>query len=241
METEYSLSDFYEYLTRFGNVNNHSRTNYMSWMAFISRNHEIPSNLTDNEITEILEIENKKRLEREIYRTEKDMSNFRSTLRKYREFLNFNMNAKNTEEIEQKIAAIKLNPAITTTEKESIIASRVGQGHFRKQLIQYWHGCAVSRFTKCEILIASHIKPWRDATNEERLDVFNGLLLLPNYDKLFDKGYITFDLNGKILFSKFITSDDKKMLGIEKDVSLVQVDDRHKKYLEYHQENCFMR
>lgn len=241
MENEYSLSDFYEYLTRFGNVNGHSRTNYMSWMAFISKKHEIPDDLTDEEIADILAIENQNREQRKIYRTEKDMSNFRSTLRKYREFLNFNLDAKRTEEIEREIQVVKSNTKITNTEKESIVTSRIGQGDFRKRLIQYWHGCAISRFNKYDILIASHIKPWRDATNDERLDIFNGLLLLPNYDKLFDKGYISFDLSGKIIFSKFITGDDRETLGIKKDVSLVHIDDRHKKYLKYHQENCFMR
>ena len=210
-------------------------------MTFISKNHEIPNDLTDEEIADILAIENQNREQRKIYRTEKDMSNFRSTLRKYREFLNFNLNAKRTEEIEREIQVVKSNTKITDTEKESIVTSRIGQGHFRTRLIQYWHGCAISRFNKYDVLLASHIKPWRDATNEERLDIFNGLLLLPNYDKLFDKGYISFDLSGKIIFSKFITVDDREILGIKKDVSLIHIDDRHKKYLKYHQENCFMR
>ena len=241
MENEYSLSDFYEYLTRFGNVNTHSRTNYMSWMTFISKNNEIPSELTDDEIAKILAKENEKRYSREIYKTEKDISNFRSTLRKYREFLNFNLNDKKAREVDEEVESIRLNKNITKTEQESIIISRIGQGDFRKRLIQYWHGCAISRFRKYDILIASHIKPWRVATNEERLDTFNGLLLLPNYDKLFDKGYISFDFNGNIIFSKFISSEDKDMLGIKSDISLIKVDERHKKYLEYHQDKCLMR
>lgn len=241
MENEYSLSDFYEYLTRFGKVNSHSRTNYMSWMAFIAKNNEIPTELTDEEISKILASENEKRVSRNIYKTEKDMGNFRSTLRKYREFLLFNLNDKKAKEIDNEIESIKSNKSISKTEKESIIVSRIGQGDFRKRLIQYWHGCSISRFRKYDILVASHIKPWRDSTNEERLDTFNGLLLLPNYDKLFDKGYISFDFDGKIIFSKFISTEDKEILGMTNDISLIKVDDKHKKYLEYHKDKCLMR
>ncbi len=241
MENEYFPADFYEYLTRFGNVNKHSRTNYMSWMAFLAKEHFIPQNLTDDEISKIIKLENERRLDRKIYRSEKDLSNFRSTLRKYREFLNFNLPEKKELEIEQKIDEVKKIQSITATEKESVILSRVGQGDFRKRLIQYWHGCAISKFSKYDILIASHIKPWKDASNEERLDTYNGLLLLPNYDKVFDRGYISFDVNGKILFSKFLAADEKQMLGLQENIHLQRLDDRHKKYLKYHQENCFMR
>lgn len=241
MNNTYSLSDFYEYLTRFGNVNNHSRTNYMSWIIFLSKNHEMPSVLTDDEISRILSIEEENRKTRKIYRTEKDISNFRSMLRKYQEFLNSNFDQIKSQETKEQISAIETDKKITTTEKESIIFSRVGQGDFRKKLIQYWNGCAISKFNRYDILVASHIKPWRVATNEERLDTFNGLLLLPNYDKLFDKGYISFDFAGKILFSKFLSNEEQKILGIKTDISLQKIDERHKKYLKYHQENCFMR
>ena len=242
MESECNISDFYEYLFRFcENVNEHSRTNYMAWLSFLSKSYNISSNLDDDKIDEIIEIENVKRLDRDKYKTKKDMSNFRSTLNKYKEFVNFNFESKKLELIDNKIKDVKYNATLTITEKESILKSRVGQGDFRKKLILYWHGCAVSKIAKCDILIASHIKPWRYSSNVERLDVFNGLLLLPNYDKLFDKGYISFDLNGKILFSRFIDSDDKNLLGMSDDIRLQRVDEQHKKYLKYHQENCFMR
>jgi len=129
---------------------------------------------------------------------------------------------------------------LSATEKEAIILSRIGQGQFRKQLLNYWKGCSITSFNKLDILVASHIKPWKDANNFERTDLFNGLVLLPNYDKLFDKGYITFDKKGKIIYSKFISDTEIKILGMEKELSLIRIEEQHKTYLNYHNENCFI-
>ena len=86
------------------------------------------------------------------------------------------------------------------------------------------------------MLIASHIKPWKDSTNTERLDVFNGLLLIPNLDKAFDSGLITFDNNGKIKISSKLVDPEK--LGIKTDQNIL-LDDQHKKYLKFHRENVY--
>lgn len=107
-------------------------------------------------------------------------------------------------------------------------------------MIEFWHGCAISHCPVTDILVASHIKPWRDSSNHERLDVFNGLLLLPNYDKLFDLGYMTFTPKGKAVYSKFLSQNDLKLLGLTKSLSLSKITDNHKTYLAYHNEHCFM-
>ncbi len=71
--------------------------------------------------------------------------------------------------------------------------SRVGQGDFRKSLIEKYDGkCVVTGIDLTKLLIASHIKPWRISDNKERLSSENGLLLSANLDKLFDSGLITF-------------------------------------------------
>ena len=88
--------------------------------------------------------------------------------------------------------------------------------------------------------MASHIKPWNVSDNEQRLDPFNGLLLQPNLDKLFDRGYVTFDLHGNIQCSRLLEICDRKTLGIDKHMHLQKLDDNHKKYLVYHQDNCFI-
>ena len=88
-------------------------------------------------------------------------------------------------------------PAVT--ERSGLVTSRVGQGAYRKRIIHRWkYKCAVTNFNKLDILIASHIVPWSKSTDQERLDVNNGLLLSPTYDALFDKYLITFDNKGRI-------------------------------------------
>lgn len=139
----------------------------------------------------------------------------------------FNFNDANDEEAD--------------TEYKIMRTVRVGQYIFRKNLIDYWKCCAITGFDDSHLLVASHIKPWKDATNEERLDEYNGLLLLPNYDKLFDSGYISFDQDGKIVISSKLSDEQKKILGLSDDIKLRKIDDKHKKYLDYHLNNCFVK
>ena len=87
-----------------------------------------------------------------------------------------------------------------------------------------------------DILIASHIKPWNESSNEEKLDPYNGLLLLPNYDKLFDKHLISFDDDGRIIISPQIKKEEYKILGISADDKLFNVFEENKPYLKIHRE-----
>lgn len=85
---------------------------------------------------------------------------------------------------------------LTETAREAIVQSRIGQGIFRDNLKKYWgEKCAITGCELVKTLKASHIKPWRCSNNIERLDVYNGLLLIPNLDSAFDYGYISFDNN----------------------------------------------
>lgn len=236
-ETE---ADFFQYLVKYGNVNSHSRTNYMSWLNFLSKEYKIDNDLTIDLVNNIIQQEKEKRLIRNVYKKEKDISNFNAALKKYLAFLSFDLPKVNGEVIKSEIENIEKNNELSVTEKSSIILSRVGQGRFRTQLITYWNGCSITTFNKLDILVASHIKPWKDANNFERIDLFNGLLLLPNYDKLFDRGYISFDKKGRIIYSRFISDTDKKILGMDRNLSLIKIEERHKNYLTYHHENHFM-
>lgn len=100
------------------------------------------------------------------------------------------------------------------TERESVIKARIGQGIFRRQLLEMWIGCAVTGVQLPEVLRASHIKPWRDSTNAERTNRYNGLLLLPQYDHLFDKKLISFEDDGRILKSPVLDRIPLNRLGI---------------------------
>ena len=127
----------------------------------------------------------------------------------------------------------------SSSKREAIVKARIGQGRFRQSLIEYWSACAVTGCKDDVLLRASHIKPWRDATPEECLDLYNGLLLSPALDVCFDSGYVSFDDKGGILISESLTADDAKALGINSKMRLRRVGAKHKKYLAFHREHVF--
>lgn len=125
-----------------------------------------------------------------------------------------------------------------STTGSTTIDTRIGQNKFRELLIDYWDSkCSISDVDIKELLKASHIKPWKDSDDEERLDRYNGLLLNPMFDELFDKGYITFQDDGKIKISKVITNPS--IFNINLNLKLKKIERQHKKYLEYHRKHIF--
>ena len=72
----------------------------------------------------------------------------------------------------------------------------------------------MTRVDRPEHLRASHCKPWRDASNEERLDGDNGLLLTPTIDHLFDRGFISFESNGRLLISPVAHTPSLEKMGV---------------------------
>ncbi len=167
-----------------------------------------------------------------IERNEKGNNMYSSALNKYYEYLR---DASN--ELEEDLENIIADSSYTKTDKISLIKSRVGQGEFRNRLLSFWKGCAATGYKTPSMLIASHIKPWRDSDNRERLDTYNGLLLAPNLDKAFDTGFISFDSKGKILISDVFESP--KMLGIDAHMKIT-LKNAHQRYLEYHRNVVFL-
>ena len=123
------------------------------------------------------------------------------------------------------------------TECSGLVTSRVGQGAYRKRIIHRWeYQCAVTKFNKLEILIASHIVPWAKSTDEERLDVHNGILLSPTYDALFDKNLISFDHQGKILLSESIETTAYLKIGVTGKERIQNLSQFNLNYLDRHSE-----
>ncbi|MGB3975087.1 MAG: HNH endonuclease [bacterium] len=129
--------------------------------------------------------------------------------------------------------------SLPSTEREAVIKARVGQGRFRNSLIEYWSSCAVTGCAETALLRASHIKPWAAGTLEERLSLYNGLLLSPMLDACFDSGYISFADNGDIMISNKLSANDVECLGLHSNMKLRRIEDDHKQYLKYHRENIF--
>ncbi|NEQ96456.1 MAG: hypothetical protein F6K30_06995 [Cyanothece sp. SIO2G6] len=140
------------------------------------------------------------------------------------------------QELEQHKDSYENLPETTRT---SIIQSRIGQGQFKRSLIQYWQGCSVSSYKQIEVLRASHIKPWRCSSNVDRLNVFNGLLLLPNLDACFDSGLISFDDDGRVIISRKLDKSTMSHLGITLKLKLLRVEEKHKVFLSFHRDNIF--
>lgn len=141
---------------------------------------------------------------------------------------------------ENSLPDVKAYLKLDKTEREAVSKARIGQGQFRDALISYWGSCAVTGCKKPEILIASHIKPWSQSDLEERLIMYNGLLLSPNLDSCFDSGLISFDNKGEILISHQLHKDDQDALGINENMKLRKLSSEHEKFLEYHREKIFI-
>lgn len=123
-----------------------------------------------------------------------------------------------------------------TTEAERLVVQRLGQDLFREALLDYWQGrCCVTGLAIPALLRASHIKPWaRCASDEERLDVFNGLLLAPHVDALFDGGWISFSDTGEVLISVSLLPEGRSQLGVSSRWSIRNLRPAHAKYLRFH-------
>ena len=126
------------------------------------------------------------------------------------------------------------------TEIETLIKARLGQGSFRQKLLNLYPSCPLTGLDVRSLLIASHIKPWSKCNNEERLDPFNGLMLAPNIDALFDSGLITFETDGTIKISPKIDLENQKRLGISRDMKL-KIEPESEKYFEYHRNHVFQK
>ncbi len=136
--------------------------------------------------------------------------------------------------------AILGSPEVTETERSQLLRARIGQGRFRQSLLDYWRStCPVTGCCDARVLIASHIKRWCDSDNRERLDPFNGLLLTPNVDRLFDQHLLSFSDTGSLLLSARIRPLLLAELGLKMEAS-ISLDARHHPYLFAHRARMFM-
>lgn len=124
-------------------------------------------------------------------------------------------------------------------EKIQLTKSRRGQGIFKANVRLVEDHCRVTGVTNVKHLRASHIKPWAVSDNDEKLDGFNGLLLSPHVDHLFDRGFISFRDTGDILVSKELNPMILDQWSISKDRNVGVFRSNHSKYLEYHRDSVF--
>ena len=111
-------------------------------------------------------------------------------------------------------ASIASNDSISETTRNALIQARRGQGKFKENVARFERECRITHVGNPTHLIASHIKPWRESTNSERLNPQNGLLLHATLDALFDVGLISFDESGVMLISSKLDAKARRQLGI---------------------------
>lgn len=159
------------------------------------------------------------------------------------EFEDRELHEKMLRDIDEQIEVnIANSSTVSPTEKEQLVKSRIGQGLFRKNIQQLETACRVSGVSDPRFLIASHIKPWRTCNNVERLDGANGLFLSPNIDLLFDRGYISFEDDGKLLVASVVDEETLFPLGVPCGmVNCGEFSSKQKQYLAYHRQHIFNR
>jgi putative restriction endonuclease len=107
------------------------------------------------------------------------------------------------------------NDNLEPTTRTALVQSRRGQGKFRKLVADREHACRITAVQNPAHLIASHIKPWRESDNQERLSAGNGLMLTPSIDHLFDRGFISFEDSGDLIISPVADIESLEKMGIQ--------------------------
>ena len=118
---------------------------------------------------------------------------------------------------------------------------REGQDEYRRKLLEECPFCPITMINEESLLIASHIKPWAVSNSKERIDPNNGFILSPLYDKLFDRGYITFSVDKRVSISNWLSRQVKDRIGIKENqlFQFLPINDARASYLDYHRSTVF--
>ena len=143
--------------------------------------------------------------------------------------------------ISNSVESLITNEEERETIKEAITKIRIGQSQFRNDILNSdSNSCIFTDINDPKLLIASHIKPWKESSNVERRDLHNGLLLTPTFDKLFDRFLITFDETGNLIWSSNRLTNDiinKLKLGVSAiEENMIDINENNRIYFDFHRE-----
>lgn len=140
-------------------------------------------------------------------------------------------------------SSLVIDDRIESTVREQLVMARRGQGRFKQNVRTIERRCRITEVDRMEHLRASHIKPWRNSDNDERLDGENGLLLTPSMDHLFDRGFISFENDGRLLISPAAHKDSLRKMGLDdsRRINVGQFSSGQKKNLEFHRDSVFLQ
>lgn len=124
---------------------------------------------------------------------------------------------------------------------KEVSKSREGQGKYRELLLEQCRYCPFTMISDERLLIASHIKPWAASDDNEKIDPYNGYMLSPLYDKLFDRGFMTFTSDRHVILSEFISPFTWKQIGLQNNtfIKALPMDDERIEYLKFHHQSVF--
>lgn len=144
---------------------------------------------------------------------------------------------------EHELSRVASDQTIPETTRKAVVLARRGQGLFKKNVLRIEVACRLTGVDRIEHLRASHCKPWRDATNDERLDGENGLLLTPDADHLFDRGFLSFENDGEVLVSPVAHRSSLTKMGLDPAVlsNVGSFSSGQRKFLEFHRESVFLQ
>jgi hypothetical protein len=142
--------------------------------------------------------------------------------------------------LEERVAT---DSSIRDTDREAIIRTRRGQGLFKQRVMLIERRCRITAVENPLHLVASHCKPWRDSSNEERLDGENGLLSTPSIDHLFDRGFIGFEDSGALIVSPVAHKPSPQRMGVETQriVNVGRFTEGQRRFLDFHRNAVLLR
>ena len=140
-------------------------------------------------------------------------------------------------------AAVETDTSLPPTERETIIRARRGQGLFKERVMRIEERCRITKVDNPVHLVASHCKPWRDSSNQERLNGDNGLLLTPSIDHLFDRGFIGFEDDGDLIISPVAHQPSLERMGIDtkRTVNVGGFTEGQRRFLDFHRTAVLLR
>ncbi|MBX3499892.1 MAG: HNH endonuclease [Alphaproteobacteria bacterium] len=123
---------------------------------------------------------------------------------------------------------------------EALVAARLGAGKFGEEVRALWRDtCAATGTTNPGLVIVAPIKPWVLASDEERLDPQNGLLLTPTWHVAFSHGLIAFEDDGMVMLARHLDAEDARRAGIDPEFRLAIKGERQAAYLAAHRAALF--
>ena len=138
---------------------------------------------------------------------------------------------------------IETDGSVKETDREAIVRARRGQGLFKQRVMRIETRCRVTSVDNPSYLVASHCKPWRDSSNEERLNGENGLLLTPSIDHLFDRGFVGFEDSGNLIISPVAHKPSLQRMGVETErtTNVGNFTDGQRQFLDFHRNAVLLR